>query len=76
MIDPYELHPKDKKRMSETKKSKSVEVQKVKDVVKEQLEKIRKKKTPTWGYSRKHIDRFFYDLIIEIEKRVGEKNDS
>lgn len=74
--DPYEMHPEDIKKPSCKKKSKSIDFPIIKDLVLQHLEKIKKEKIPVWGYNQRHIDSFFYDLITDIESKIGEKDDS
>lgn len=76
MHDPFDLHPEDKKKMSNTKKSTLINVQKIREVMKRHLEKINSEKAPTWGYNVKHINLFFDDIIAEIAEIAEEKNDS
>lgn len=76
MIDPFNLHPEDKDKMSSPKTLETIKVSEVKDIIEKNLDKIKKRKTPTWGYNSEHINSFFYNLIVEIEEKVKEKNDS
>ena len=76
MINPFELHPDDQKRMLSAKKLGTIKIEEVKRILNFQLEKIKEENVPLWGYNNKHIDLFFNDLISEIEKATGEKNDS
>jgi len=75
MINPFENHPENLDEMKKSKVSKSIDIKKLKDIIICQLEKIRKEKTPRWGYNKDHVDSFFSDLINEIEKE-SRKNDS
>jgi len=75
MIDPFEHHPKNLNEIKKAKVSKSIDIKKLKNIIICQLEKIRKEKTPLWGYNNNHVDSFFSDLINEIEKE-SRKNDS
>ena len=76
MFDPFELHPDDKKKISNGKKAKKVKVDKVCEILKKKLKEIKKNKTPMWGYKTEDVSYFFDDVIREIEKIAGEKDDS
>ena len=75
MFDPFELHPEDKNKMSNSASKETVAVKDVKEIISKQLKKIKGRKTPTWGYNCESITTFFHDIITEIEKKV-DKDDS
>ncbi len=75
-MDPFELHPKDKERMSEKKENQTISVNDVKKIIANRMSLIKNEASPMWGYNIEHIGSFFYELIKEIEHTAGEKDDS
>lgn len=75
MFDPFELHPEDKKKKHKSKKRNLVNLSIIKSLIRQRLEKIKKEKTPIWGYNNSHINLFFRDLVSDIEDEVRKKDD-
>lgn len=75
MVDPFELHPNDKGKMS-GKKSSALSISQIKKVVETQVEKIKKQQTPTWGFNQRHIENFFNDLVHLLEEAAENEDDS
>ena len=75
-MNPFELHPDDKKRMSEKKEKSTIAIDDVKKIIADQMNQIKREAYPMCGYNIEHIGSFFYELIREIESNTGEKDDS
>jgi oligoribonuclease (3'-5' exoribonuclease) len=75
-VNPFELHPDDKKRISEKKEKSTITLADVKKIIVDQINQIKREASPMWGYSIEHVGSFFYELIRKIESNTGEKDDS
>ena len=75
MINPFEHHPENLKRISKLIACDSIKVDKLKSIINLHLEKIKKEKTPIWGYNNDHINLFFNDLVADIENEIRKKDD-
>jgi hypothetical protein len=72
-LDPFELHPNDKKKIEKIKKDECINVKEVKKIINKKIKWIKRKRAPTWGYKVDHVNAFFVDVIKEIEKSTGDK---
>ena len=75
MVNPFELHPEDRSKMS-GKKLSVLNISEIRKIVEEKMKKIKASQAPTWGYNQTHIESFFEDLVADLENAAGEKNDS
>ena len=75
MFNPFELHPDDKNKISNSKKAKKVKVDKVCEILEKKLKEIKRNKAPMWGYKTEEVSYFFDEVIREIEKIAGGKDD-
>lgn len=75
MVDPFELHPEEKGKMS-GKKVSVLKMSQIKEVVDLQMAKIKKQSAPMWGFNQRHIENFFNDLVVLLEEVAENKNDS
>ena len=69
-MNPFELHPEDREKMKNKTKKNKIDIAKVKEIISEYQKELKANKLPAWGYGKNHIDKFFKNIILKIEKEV------
>ena len=73
-MNPYELHPEDRKKMKNKTNKNKIDISRLKSIIEEYKKDFKIEKARFWGYNKQHIDKILAEIIAKVEEET--KNDS